>query len=221
MARTTHGPQEGCWFYEMEVLTEQEDGHCRYAARAGRRCCRVVSAHPRCSLGWATKQADIQTPVGFDAHGFAYRDIEGVKVHRNVREPYGAPYGVWDGLAPRAGFTQTPHRPRPLRAGKGDVVGLFIDLPSLPQLDSIHLDHVQAVARGGAGPHRAPAPAGGGTNGAAAEEGNGSAAAAAGTSPGTIRFFKNGVDQCVAYRVPPEGGPTLPPPRCTGLAACG
>lgn len=68
-------------------------------ARAGRSC-RVVSAHfrprrPRCSLGWATKQADLQTPVGFDAHGFAYRDIEGVKVHSSVREPYGEPYGLW------------------------------------------------------------------------------------------------------------------------------
>ena len=58
-------------------------------------------------LGWCTKKAELQAPVGFDEHGYAFRDLEGSKVHNGKREAYGAvPYGV-----------------------EGDVVGALIHLP--------------------------------------------------------------------------------------------
>ncbi len=53
-----------------------------------------ATGHAR--LGWCTQRAELQAPVGFDAHGFCYRDLEGSKVHRGLREPYGKPYGAGD-----------------------------------------------------------------------------------------------------------------------------
>lgn len=83
--RCTHGVHEGAWYCEVKVEHLGEDGHCR--------------------LGWATRKAEIQAPVGCDMHGFSYRDLEGTKVHKGLREPYGEPYA------------------------QGDVIGLLIHLP--------------------------------------------------------------------------------------------
>ncbi|KAL6314874.1 hypothetical protein AAG906_029090 [Vitis piasezkii] len=37
-------------------------------------------------LGWSTEKGDLQTPVGYDANGFGYRDIDGTKVHKTMEE---------------------------------------------------------------------------------------------------------------------------------------
>lgn len=58
-----------------------------------------------CRLGWATTKAELQAPVGVDAFGFSYRDLEGSKVHKGLREDYGEPYA------------------------EGDVVGLLLHMP--------------------------------------------------------------------------------------------
>ena len=48
------------------------------------------------SVGWATKEANVQFPVGFDEHGFAYRDL-GSAVHRSIRDDdYGETFGAGD-----------------------------------------------------------------------------------------------------------------------------
>lgn len=88
-------------------------------------------------------------------------------------------------------------------------MGLLIQLPALPHLDSIHLDHVQAVARGGAGSPHTAALRNGAANGATATDTSAAAAATAGegATPGVVRFFKNGADQGVAFHVPSEKGP--------------
>ena len=44
--------------------------------------------------------------MGFDAHGYGYRDLEGSKVHQGRREPYGASFA------------------------EGDVVGMLIHMPA-------------------------------------------------------------------------------------------
>ncbi len=56
-------------------------------------------------MGWATAKAELQAPVGVDAFGFSYRDLEGSKVTQATREDYGEPYG------------------------EGDVIGLLLHMP--------------------------------------------------------------------------------------------
>eukprot|EP00899_Mesostigma_viride_P019370 jgi/Mesvir1/27434/Mv07223-RA.1 len=85
MARATHCVHEGAWYYEIKVEFLGETGHVR--------------------LGWCTAQSDLQTPVGFDAHGYSYRDIVGDKVHAARRQPYGEGYK------------------------EGDVIGCYIYIP--------------------------------------------------------------------------------------------
>jgi Set1/Ash2 histone methyltransferase complex subunit ASH2 len=83
--RATHGMYEGSFYCEVKVTRLGDTGHCR--------------------LGWSSKKSEINAPVGFDAHGFSYRDLEGSKVHKALREPYGEAYA------------------------EGDVIGLMLYMP--------------------------------------------------------------------------------------------
>ena len=40
-------------------------------------------------LGWSSEKGDLQAPVGYDGNSFGYRDIDGSKVHKALREKYG------------------------------------------------------------------------------------------------------------------------------------
>lgn len=71
--RATRGVRSGAWYYEVEVTRLGPTG----AAR----------------IGWTTAGAELQGPVGADRFGFAYRSLEGSKVHAGMREPYGAAWG--------------------------------------------------------------------------------------------------------------------------------
>ncbi|XP_077248826.1 protein TRAUCO-like [Tasmannia lanceolata] len=86
MVRATRGVMEGVWFFEIKVLKLGETGHSR--------------------LGWSTDKGDLQAPVGYDANSFGYRDVDGSKVHKALREKYG-----------EEGYIE------------GDVVGCYIRLP--------------------------------------------------------------------------------------------
>ncbi|KAH6812975.1 TRAUCO protein [Perilla frutescens var. frutescens] len=86
MVRATRGVTEGAWYFEIKVVHLGETGHTR--------------------LGWSTEKGDLQAPVGYDANSFGYRDIDGSKVHKALREKYG------DG-----GYKE------------GDVIGFYINLP--------------------------------------------------------------------------------------------
>lgn len=57
-------------------------------------------------LGWSTEKGDLQAPVGYDGNSFGYRDIDGSKVHKALREKYG-----------EEGYKE------------GDVIGFYINLP--------------------------------------------------------------------------------------------
>lgn len=61
-------------------------------------------------LGWVTSRADVQAPVGFDSHGYGYRDVDGAKVFEALRRPYAEPFK------------------------EGDVIGCYINLPGGGQL---------------------------------------------------------------------------------------
>lgn len=86
MVRATRGVVEGAWYFEIKVMSLGETGHTR--------------------LGWSTEKGDLQAPVGYDGNSFGYRDIDGSKVHKALREQYG-----------EEGYKE------------GDVIGFYINLP--------------------------------------------------------------------------------------------
>eukprot|EP01018_Ginkgo_biloba_P031854 Gb_16053 [translate_table: standard] len=86
MVRATRGVVEGAWYFEIKVVHLGQTGHTR--------------------LGWSTEKGDVQAPVGYDGNSYSYRDVDGSKVHKAVREPYGdRPYV------------------------QGDIIGFYISLP--------------------------------------------------------------------------------------------
>lgn len=86
MVRATRGVVQGAWYFEIRVVNLGETGHTR--------------------LGWSTEKGDLQAPVGYDGNSFGYRDIDGSKVHKALREKYG-----------EEGYKE------------GDVIGFYINLP--------------------------------------------------------------------------------------------
>lgn len=86
MVRATRGVVEGAWYFEIKVEKLGDTGHTR--------------------LGWSTEKGDLQAPVGYDGNSFGYRDIDGSKVHKALREKYG-----------EEGYKE------------GDVIGFYINLP--------------------------------------------------------------------------------------------
>ena len=85
MIRATHGVHNGFYFWEAEILpplnctSEEEKTEC----------------HVR--LGWSTRQAPLQAPVGYDKKSFGYRDLCGSRVHDGIRDDlYGEQFGVGD-----------------------------------------------------------------------------------------------------------------------------
>jgi Set1/Ash2 histone methyltransferase complex subunit ASH2 len=100
MVRATRGVAAGAWYFEVKVVHLGDTGHTR--------------------LGWVTNKADLQTPVGYDAYGFGYRDIDGAKVHKAWRDKY-ADEGY----------------------GEGDVIGFYISLPDGERYEPKQLDLVE------------------------------------------------------------------------------
>ncbi|XP_065867270.1 protein TRAUCO isoform X2 [Euphorbia lathyris] len=86
MVRATRGVCEGAWYFEIKIASLGETGHTR--------------------LGWSTQKGDLQAPIGYDGNSFGYRDIDGSKVHKALREKYG-----------EEGYKE------------GDVIGFYINLP--------------------------------------------------------------------------------------------
>lgn len=78
MVRATHGVHVGSYYFEVEVLQGNgEDAHVR--------------------LGWSTRDGELQAPVGYDRHSYAYRDSAGAIVHQSVRiDDYGEEFGCGD-----------------------------------------------------------------------------------------------------------------------------
>ncbi|GAX74000.1 hypothetical protein CEUSTIGMA_g1450.t1 [Chlamydomonas eustigma] len=85
-ACATHGvPGLGTYFCEVKMCSLGASGHVR--------------------VGFCTKKAELQAPVGFDGFGYAFRDVDGSRVHQGRREAYGTQFK------------------------EGDVVGMLIHLP--------------------------------------------------------------------------------------------
>ncbi|KAL8919810.1 MAG: hypothetical protein Q9172_004790 [Xanthocarpia lactea] len=107
MARANVCAREGRWYYECKILSgvrppthdpslTQQDS----SSSSG--------GHVR--LGWARREASLDTPVGFDAYSYGLRDVSGQKVHLSRPKDF-APSN--DSFC------------------EGDVIGLELTLPSL------------------------------------------------------------------------------------------
>lgn len=97
--RATHGACSGTWYFEVTVTKLGATGHCR--------------------LGLCTKKSDVNMPVGADHFGYSYRDLEGTKQHKGLREPYGLPFGEGDVVGV---YLHLPDGGRPMEQGLSDLV---------------------------------------------------------------------------------------------------
>lgn len=109
MARASHPLLDGDWFWEFVVEEESDEGsHFRLGVVEG-------------------DETSLDTPVGFDAHSWAYRDLLGSKVHEAAREFYGAPYGPGDVIGVRLVLPDRPPRHTATSVTKakaeGEVIG--------------------------------------------------------------------------------------------------
>lgn len=83
--RASRGVYTGTWYFEVEIRHLGPTGHCR--------------------VGMGTRKMELEGPFGYDEHGYGFRDVDGSKVHKGLREDYGCPFK------------------------EGDVVGVLIHLP--------------------------------------------------------------------------------------------
>lgn len=138
-ARGTHGASEGTWYFEVELTS--------LGGTADEAAASSAPASPPSSssyylgaarVGWATRAAELQAPVGYDKHGYAFRDREGCKVHDALREPY------LEEEEKNAAATATAeeeagggeeqeqkrkHSPPLPPVKQGDVIGCYLHLP--------------------------------------------------------------------------------------------
>lgn len=114
MARANVGAREGRWYWECKILSGvrplNQEQNSELAPDEG--------GHVR--VGWARREASLDTPVGFDAYSYGLRDVSGQRVHMS---------------------RPTDFAPNNTSFCEGDVIGLEINLPSL----SLHRKVVEGV----------------------------------------------------------------------------
>ena len=104
MARANVGVREGKWYWECKILS----GVRPVGQNAIDGVAEEAGGHVR--LGWARREASLDTPVGFDAYSYGLRDVAGQKIHMSRPKDF---------------------MPAGEEIREGDVIGLEINLPSL------------------------------------------------------------------------------------------
>ncbi|KAL9591888.1 MAG: hypothetical protein Q9179_007274 [Wetmoreana sp. 5 TL-2023] len=104
MARANVCAREGRWYYECKILSGVKPPTHAPALTQGS----PDGGHVR--LGWARREANLDTPVGFDAYSYGLRDVSGQKVHLSRPKDF---------IQNNESFCE------------GDVIGLELTLPSL------------------------------------------------------------------------------------------
>lgn len=66
MIRATHGVHSGYYYYEALILNRNEEEKLN-----------IDSPSPHFRVGWASRQAELEGPVGYDKFSFAFRDVGG------------------------------------------------------------------------------------------------------------------------------------------------
>lgn len=105
-ARTNIGVREGEWYAEIEILPPEQPAH---GVGAPGPLPSAMKDGPHIRLGWGRREAPVNAPVGFDGYSYGLRDKGGDKVTLSRPLPYGKPFKA------------------------GDVVGMYIKLPSREQ----------------------------------------------------------------------------------------
>jgi COMPASS component BRE2 len=104
MARANVGVREGRWYWECKILSGIRPANLSASSASGQ----DDGGHVR--VGWARREASLDTPVGFDAYSYGFRDVSGQKVHMSRPKDF---------MPDNESFHE------------GDVIGLEINLPSL------------------------------------------------------------------------------------------
>ncbi|KAL8975169.1 MAG: hypothetical protein Q9197_000593 [Variospora fuerteventurae] len=105
MARANVAAREGRWYYECKILSGV-----RPPSRSPSLNKPDTTGGGHVRLGWARREANLDTPVGFDAYSYGLRDVSGQKVHMSRPKDFSPD-------------NESFH--------EGDVIGLEITLPSL------------------------------------------------------------------------------------------
>ncbi|KAL8804777.1 MAG: hypothetical protein Q9182_002369 [Xanthomendoza sp. 2 TL-2023] len=111
MARANVCAREGRWYYECKILSGVKPPNLDpslHHQQQHQDSLSTSGGHVR--LGWARREANLDTPVGFDAYSYGLRDVSGQKVHLSRPKDF-APSN--DSFC------------------EGDVIGLELTLPSL------------------------------------------------------------------------------------------
>ncbi|KAL8729575.1 MAG: hypothetical protein Q9166_004655 [cf. Caloplaca sp. 2 TL-2023] len=108
MARANVCAREGRWYYECKILSGVKNPNHDPSLTQQQDSSSSSGGHVR--LGWARREANLDTPVGFDAYSYGLRDVSGQKVHLSRPKDF-APSN--DSFC------------------EGDVIGLELTLPSL------------------------------------------------------------------------------------------
>eukprot|EP00658_Telonema_sp_P-2_P029164 TRINITY_DN22229_c0_g1_i1.p1 TRINITY_DN22229_c0_g1~~TRINITY_DN22229_c0_g1_i1.p1 ORF type:complete len:349 (-),score=58.23 TRINITY_DN22229_c0_g1_i1:457-1503(-) len=98
--RATHSVCSGKWCFEITVDNPRELKHARDPG---------TPTEPHIRVGWCSSKFRLEAPVGFDRHGFSYRDMSqralgaieggGSVFHRARGRAYGASFGVGDSIS--------------------------------------------------------------------------------------------------------------------------
>ena len=75
-AQSSRGTHSGTWYFEINVVHLGDTGHCR--------------------LGIGTQKQEIEAPCGYTDASYGYRDTDGSKVHKSLRQPYAAGFREGD-----------------------------------------------------------------------------------------------------------------------------
>ena len=104
MTRANVGIREGRWYWECKILS----GVKKPSTEGANGVNQEGGGHVR--LGWARREASLDTPVGFDAYSYGIRDVAGQKLHMSRPKDF---------MPSNSDFCE------------GDVIGMEITLPSL------------------------------------------------------------------------------------------
>ena len=166
-ARCTYGVNSGTWYCEFEIKDASKEEETKHEVDITHK----DKANVR--VGWGTKLAELQAPIGYDAYGYGYRDLEGHKLHKSCRELYGDSYGP------------------------GDVIGMLIHFADDQNISSNIITNsdnnnnvTKAITFGNVK-----------ENGIEQKEDSTSSLSniIMKTNTNHIRFFKNGIDQGIAF----------------------